>query len=165
MLTARLSLSRPVEGDTDAILRIHRDPLACEHNPSDMIGSWQQALDRCRQWRLHWVRHGFGYFVVRRRDSSQVLGFCGVKLVRLHEETVLNLFYRLDPAAWGHGFGGEAAAAVLACAPVEFPVVARVRPANVASARIAERVGLRRAAHLDTMGADGLDWVFASADL
>lgn len=40
------------------------------------------------------------------------------------------------------------------------PVVARVRPANVASARVAVRVGLGRAERLDVEGADGLDWIY-----
>ena len=144
----------------DAILRIHSDPRACAHNPSDMITVRAEAVDRCRRWRAHWERHGFGYWVLRRRGSSPVIGFCGLKLMRLHDAPVLNLFYRLDPAAWGLGFATEAASAVVAAAPPGLPVVARVRPANVASARVAERAGLVRAEHLDTDGADGPDWIF-----
>lgn len=164
MRTARLQLRRPVEADVDAILRIHADRLACEHNPSDMITVRAEAVDRCRQWRAHWDRHGFGYWVVRRRESEHVIGFCGLKLVRLHDAPVLNLFYRLEPAAWGAGLASEAVVAVVASAPGDVPVVARVRPGNVASARVALRAGLRRAEHLDTLGEDGLDWVFAGGD-
>jgi len=98
VLTARLTLRRPEEGDVDAILRIHRDRLACEHNPSDMITVRAEAVDRCRRWRAHWERHGFGYWVVRRQESSRVIGFCGLKAMRLHEAPVLNLFYRFEPA-------------------------------------------------------------------
>jgi len=54
---------------------------------------------------------------------------------------------------------------VVAAAPGEPPVIARIRPANVGSARVALRAGLRRAEHLDTLGEDGLDWVFTSATL
>jgi RimJ/RimL family protein N-acetyltransferase len=165
VLTERLALRRPEEGDVDAILRIHSDRLACEHNPSDMITVRAEAVDRCRQWRAHWERHGFGYWVVRRHESSRVIGFCGLKVMRLHEAPVLNLFYRFDPAVWGQGLAGEAVAAVVAAAPGEPPVVARIRPANVGSARVAMRAGLRRAEHLDALGEDGLDWVFTSARL
>jgi RimJ/RimL family protein N-acetyltransferase len=49
---------------------------------------------------------------------------------------------------------------VVAAAPPGLPVIARVRPANVASARVAERAGLVRAEHLDTDGADGPDLIF-----
>ena len=165
MLTERLTLRRPEEGDVDAILRIHSDRLACEHNPSDMITVRAEAVDRCRRWRAHWERHGFGYWVVCRHGSSRVIGFCGLKAMRLHEAPVLNLFYRFEPAVWGQGLAGEAVAAVMAAAPGEPPVIARIRPANIGSARVAMRAGLRRAEHLDTLGEDGLDWVFTSATL
>ena len=162
LTTARLLLSRPVPGDTDAIWRIHRDPVACAHNPSDMVADRPDAARRCRRWIAHWDRNGFGYFVVRRLGSADVVGFCGVKLMRLHDAPVLNLFYRLDPAAWGGGLASEAAVAVVAWAPPPRPVIARVRPANVASARVAVKAGLHRAPHLDAEGADGVDWIFTS---
>jgi RimJ/RimL family protein N-acetyltransferase len=168
VLTERLELRRPTEADVDAVLRIHSDRLACEHNPSDMITVRAEAVSRCRSWMAHWERHGFGYWVLRRLSSEHVVGFCGVKVTRLHDAPVLNLFYRLEPAAWGSGLASEAAVAVVASAvssPAGYPVVARVRPGNVASARVALRAGLHRAAHLDTTGEDGLDWIFTSAAL
>jgi [ribosomal protein S5]-alanine N-acetyltransferase len=162
--TERLSLRRPTEADVDAILRIHSDPVACEHNPSDMIAGRAEARERCRAWIAHWERHGFGYWVLRRRGSERVVGFCGVKLMRLHDEPVLNLFYRLSPEVWGSGLASEAATAVVASvAELEYPVVARVRPANVASARVAQRAGLHREPSLDALGEDGLDWIFRRA--
>ncbi|MEU4238356.1 GNAT family N-acetyltransferase [Actinoplanes sp. NPDC026619] len=165
VLTERMSLRRPLLSDADAVLRIHSDRLACEHNPGDMIFSRTEAVVRCRAWIAHWERHSFGYRVLRRRDSEHVIGFCGVKLMRLpgHGLTVLNLFYRLEPAAWGFGLAGEAAVAVVgSVAGQPYPVIARVRPGNVASARVAARAGLSRAEHLDTAGEDGIDWVWAS---
>lgn len=158
-----MSLRVAVPADAGAVLRIHRDPVACAHNPGDMIFTPAQAVERCRAWMAHWRRHGIGYRVLRRHGSGHVVGFCGVKLMRLHEQPVLNLFYRLEPAAWGQGLAGEAVAAVIASvAGRPEPVIARVRPANVASARVAERAGLRRAEHLDTSGEDGIDWIWSS---
>jgi RimJ/RimL family protein N-acetyltransferase len=83
----------------------------------------------------------------------------------LQGQTILNLFYRFDPAAWGFGLASEAATAVTAWARgsvAEHPVVARVRPENVASQRVAVRAGLVRAEHLDGPGYDGFDWIFVS---
>jgi RimJ/RimL family protein N-acetyltransferase len=73
---------------------------------------------------------------------------------------VSNLFYRLDPCAWGQGVGSEAAMAVVEWSPrlhPGCPVIARVRPANHASARVALKAGLARAAELDSLGDDGPD--------
>ena len=78
---------------------------------------------------------------------------------------VLNLFYRFGPSAWGQGFASEAATAVAGWASravPDLPLIARVRPANVASQRVAVRVGLTRTEHLDTTGDDGVDWIFAA---
>ena len=85
--------------------------------------------------------------------------------MKLNGLKVLNLFYRFDPSAWGQGFASEAATAVVAWAArrvPDLPLIARVRPANVASQRVAIRAGLIRAAHLDTTGDDGVDWIFAA---
>jgi [ribosomal protein S5]-alanine N-acetyltransferase len=166
ILTARLSLRRPAAADIDAIHAIHRDERACLHNPSDMLATRAEAEDLYRRWDEHWQRHGFGYWVVRRHHSREPVGFCGIKLMRLHGREVLNLFYRLDPSAWGNGLATEAAAAVVGWAAAHVPdrpLVARVRPDNAASVRVAARVGLHRAEHLDSPGEDGLDWIFTAS--
>jgi RimJ/RimL family protein N-acetyltransferase len=161
--TARLSLRRPEPADVDVIYRIHHDPLACAHNPGDLMADRSEAEDRYQRWDEHWRVNGFGYWVVER--DGEAIGFCGLKVMRLHGREILNLLYRLDPSAWGGGVATEAATAVVAWAGANEsvrPVVARVRPANFASQRVAERVGLRRAAELDTDGEDGLDWIYVT---
>ncbi|MFI0541539.1 hypothetical protein RKD19_007561 [Streptomyces canus] len=67
----------------------------------------------------------------------------------LHGEPVLNLFHRFAPS--------PGAAHV-----PDLPLIARVRPANRASQRVAERAGLSRAPHLDTEGYDGFDWIYVA---
>ncbi|MFJ5972577.1 GNAT family N-acetyltransferase [Streptomyces sp. NPDC093060] len=112
-----------------------------------------------------WNCTGSGYWVVRCHGSDRQLGFCGVKPMELHGERVLNLFYRFAASAWGQGFAGEAAAAVTAWAHrhlPDLPLIARIRPANVASQRVALRAGLGRAQHLDTEGYDGFDWIYVA---
>jgi ribosomal-protein-alanine N-acetyltransferase len=166
LLTARLSLRRPGPADIDAIYRIHHDPRACAHNPADLLATRADAGDLYRRWDLHWHRHGFGYWVVHPRGASEPrpsLGFCGLKLMRLAHREVLNLFYRLDPAAWRNGVATEAATAVVDWATTRQPhrpIIARIRPDNVASAKVAARAGLHRAEHLDAEGEDGLEWIY-----
>jgi len=164
--TERLTLRRPIPTDVHAILAIHADPRAYAHNPSDALATLEEAEGLLARWRDHWERHGFGYWVVvRATDPSTPIGFCGLKSMRLHDRRVLNLFYRLDPSAWGDGAASEAATRVVAWAREshpEVPTVARVRPANAASHRVAVRAGLRRMPELDTTGEDGLDWIYAA---
>jgi ribosomal-protein-alanine N-acetyltransferase len=168
LLTARLSLRRPTAADIDAIFEIHSDPRACIHNPSDRLTQHEGAEELYQRWNEQWERCGYGYWVVRRSGSDLQLGFCGIKPMELNGVKVLNLFYRFAPSAWGQGLAGEAAPAVAAWASrqvPDLPLIARVRPANVASQRVAIRAGLTRAGHLDTTGDDGVDWIFADASL
>ncbi|MEU8259649.1 GNAT family N-acetyltransferase [Micromonospora sp. NPDC048999] len=163
LMTPRLSLRRPTPADIDLIHAIHSDPRACAHNPADMLGTRADAEDLYRRWDEHWQRYGFGYWVIYSGGSG--VGFCGIKLMRLTNRDVLNLFYRLDSEAWGKGIATEAASAVVDSAADQlpgYPVIARVRPANVASQRVAVRAGLHRAEHLDTQGEDGLDWIYTT---
>ncbi len=163
--TLRLFLRQPTADDVGVILRLHQDPLATAHNPSDALEDEPAAQKLLRQWTQHWQQHAIGYWALSWRDDAAVLGFCGLKVVTMHGRTVSNLMYRLDPAAWGHGVATEAASAVVEQAlghrPND-PVIARVRPANRASARVALKAGLVRAAELDTIGEDGLDHIYAS---
>ena len=78
---------------------------------------------------------------------------------------VLNLFYRFATSAWGQGLASEAAAVVTAWASrhvPDTPLIARVRPTNIASQRVAVRAGLTRAEHLDGTGYDGFDCIYAA---
>jgi ribosomal-protein-alanine N-acetyltransferase len=163
IVTARLTLRRPVPADLETIFAIHSDAQACLHNPSDLLATRSDAEHLYGRWDEHWRRHGFGYWVVLEGESEKILGFAGVKVVRFREFEVLNLFYRLDPQAWGAGVATEAARTVVAWASEHLPewtIVARVRPNNVASQRVACRAGLVRAEHLDDLGEDGIDWIF-----
>ncbi|MGO1052474.1 GNAT family N-acetyltransferase [Crossiella sp. CA198] len=161
--TGRLILSRPDAGDIEAILAIHADPLACAHNPGDALSSRAEAEELFGRWDEHWRRHGFGYWVLRRPGTPDPIGFCGLKRMELPGRPVLNLLYRLAPAAWGAGLGAEAATAVVTWARTELPgqlVIARVRPDNHASHRVARRAGLRRVPHVDAPGFDGPDQIY-----
>jgi RimJ/RimL family protein N-acetyltransferase len=163
--TARLSLRRPTEADIDAIFAIHHDAETCLHNPSDSLGRFEEAEELFQRWDEQWRRCGYGYWVVRHRGSDQQLGFCGIKPIELGGMRVLNLFYRFAASAWGRGFASEAATAVATWAfrhVPDLPVIARVRPANIASQRVAIRAGLSRAEHLDGPGYDGFDWIYAA---
>ncbi|GII96690.1 GNAT family N-acetyltransferase [Sinosporangium siamense] len=165
LLTTRLSLRRPAPEDIDAIFSIHRDTATCLQNPSDALSRRQEALELFQRWHDHWRRFGYGYWVVRRGASDWQLGVCGTKSMDLNGMSVLNLFYRFEVSSWGQGLAGEAATVVVGWVSErvpDLPIIARVRPANIASQRVAVRAGLVRVEHIDTTGEDGLDWIYAT---
>ena len=163
LLTARLRLRLPAAEDVEVVRRIHQEPAAVAHNPSDGLADGAAAADLLRRWQDRWRRDGVGYWMVTGRADPAVLGFCGVKPMRLADAPVPNLFYRLDPAAWGRGIATEAVTAVVGWVIRTRPderLVARIRPGNLASARVAAKAGLVRAADLDTAGEDGPDHIW-----
>jgi RimJ/RimL family protein N-acetyltransferase len=158
-------MRRPTPADIDAIFAITADARTTVHNPSDAIVTRRDARELFRRWNEQWDQYGFGYWVVRRHGADTTLGFCGLKAMQFRSGWVLNLFYRFAPRSWGHGIASEAAGAVVAWAAEYAPhwtVIARVRPGNLASQRVALKSGLVRARDLDADGFDGVDWVYAS---
>jgi ribosomal-protein-alanine N-acetyltransferase len=162
--TARLLLRRPADDDVPFVLALLSDPATTAHNPSDAVTEIDEARALVTRWQQQWSV-GSGYRVVVRRADEQPIGICGAKAVEMHGLPVWNLLYRFVPEAWGSGFAREAALAAvrsaLAADPGR-PVIARVRPANTASARVAAVIGLERRPDLDLMGDDGADEVWAT---
>jgi RimJ/RimL family protein N-acetyltransferase len=90
---------------------------------------------------------GMGYWSVRRHDDPAFLGWILLTPLDLHGPEV-EIGWRFRRAAWGQGFATEAAAPVLrhALETLGLPeVVADIDPANHASRRVAEKLGLRPA--------------------
>lgn len=164
--TDRLALRPPDPSAASDVFALVGDPRAVEHNPSDLVVNLDQAEQLLRYWISHWDTHAFGYWCVHRIDEpTTLIGVCGVKVASLGSAQVLNLLYRLVPQAWGQGFATEAATVVLSWAQQHEPdrlVIARVRPANVASQRVAIKAGMHRTPWLDEIGEDGPDLVFTA---
>lgn len=164
-MTDRLRLRRPVPDDVEVIFDVYRDPRSCEHNPSNLLHDRDGTLSLYRSWDEHWRTEGFGYWTVLRHESERPVGFCGLKYMWFRHDRVANLFYGFDPAWWGNGLAAEAARAAVQWGAKHLPgvaVVARIRPDNHASQRVAARAGLTRAEHLDGLGFDGLEWIYVS---
>ncbi|HUG14955.1 MAG TPA: GNAT family N-acetyltransferase [Thermomicrobiales bacterium] len=161
--TSRLILRRPTVADIETIHAIHSDPRTLEHNPGDALASREEAIERFRRWDAHWDAENIGYFSVDLRDDDGTIGFCGVKLVTFQGQRVLNLFYRFDPRWWGQGYAGEAAGALLSFVERELshlPLIAKVRPENVASHHIVARLGMVEQPALAEVGEDGYEQVY-----
>lgn len=91
-------------------------------------------------------RDGFGLLAMVMLDSGHLIGDCGPTLQEVEgvHETELGWHVRRD--LWGRGLATEAASATRdwAFEQLRRPrLVALVRPDNVASARVAQKVGMR----------------------
>jgi RimJ/RimL family protein N-acetyltransferase len=151
--TERLALRRPNAGDTIAFFQIDGDPEANRFNPDGPAPDMAASEARLRVWLQQWQEDGYGYWALAVPSDPTVVGFGGVRRIIWQDQAVLNLYYRLQPAVWRHGYGAELARTAVSLAQTHvphLPIVARTRPDNQASQRTAERAGLLRRPELDT---------------
>lgn len=162
--TSRLVLDVPDREDTAEIFAIVGDYRAVAHNPSDYVSDLREATELIERWLRHWVAHGYGYWCVRETRTGRIIGYCGMKRMQIHGMPARNLIARFHPDVWGSGYATEAVKAALTCAgdhSEDGPVVARVRPENLASRNVALKLGLRRDPDMDECGPDGIDEVYS----
>jgi RimJ/RimL family protein N-acetyltransferase len=131
--TPRLTLRTWREAD--------REAFAVLHGGSDAL------LDDVL---AHWRTHGFGAWAVERRedDGPPAVGLTGLVVPSFLSAVVpaAEVVWRLPPAWRGAGLATEAARAALACAWGALRVrrvLCVVRPDNVASLRVAAKLGMR----------------------
>ncbi len=139
--TDRLELRPPVETDRSLFVELFRredfmvfsgGALAAEaaHARFDVMLQNATAVSFAKQ-------------PVIRRDSGQIIGYCGVAWFDFEGRRRLEFGYRLIPAARGHGYATEAGAALLELAAESFEgeLLAMIDPTNVPSQQVARKLG------------------------
>lgn len=158
MRTERLTLTRLVPGDIDALAEMLADPVVMAHFPRPMTRLEAEAWLRRNAERYE--QYGTGLFAVR--CGSAWIGDCGLIARRIDHEQGLELGYHFQRRAWGHGYATEAAAACvdLAFRATDVPrLTALIRPENCRSRLVATRLGFRVAGTVLHMGAAHERWV------
>jgi RimJ/RimL family protein N-acetyltransferase len=126
------------------VLDIWTQPEVRRHLWGDkVIGEERAALEIVRS-KESFRRSGFGHWVARRRQKRRVIGSCG--LLRVPHSEQLELVYCIDPALWNHGYGTQAARAIVAYAfdELRLPLIhGRCALDNIASLRVLEKIGMR----------------------
>ena len=151
--TNRLVLRPPHLEDAPDVLVIHGNPETNRHNPAGPMKDLVEAKERITEWIRDWDNNGIGYWCVTELDGAQVIGVSGVRVMEWSGRQILNLYYRYGPNAWGKGYATEIASEAVKIANQylpELPVIARTRPTNLSSMKVAKRVGLLRRPDLDT---------------
>ena len=142
LLTDRLRLTRAVPSDLDAVFAIQNDPRVWTHYPSLRHTDPAQTVEMIQRWERSWTEVGLGSWVVRLRDTDEVVGNGGCTLLG---GEVWNIGYRIAADHHGQGLATELAQAGVeaarAIAP-ERPVIAYLVEHNLGSARVAEKLGL-----------------------
>ncbi|MGH3413715.1 MAG: GNAT family N-acetyltransferase [Marmoricola sp.] len=148
--TERLTLRHFEPGDLDAVLDYYADPEVARYlleEPWTRAYAEEQVAKRVL--RRHIDGPGSGLALVVERDAT-VVGDVALWPV---DDTLSRseIGWVFHPAHTGHGYATEAVRAVLDLAFVHYRmhrVLAQLDPRNAASARMCERLGMTREAHL-----------------
>src|SRR5215469_10588117 len=150
--TEQLILRRWREADREPFARMNQDPLVMKHFPSLLSREESDALvDRICN---HFRRHGFGWWVAELRESGAFIGFIGLSVPRFEAAFTpcVEIGWRLAREFWRKGLAIEGARAVARCAFDELclpGIVSFTVPANVASRRVMEKLGMTHDVHDD----------------
>ncbi|MCY7301747.1 MAG: GNAT family N-acetyltransferase [Thermoleophilia bacterium] len=170
--TERLGLRPPVPDDADAVAELLADPevmrfIGGRVVPRDDV---PQVIER---WLARWAANRMGPFMLERLDDGLLVGRCGIlvwdprdwrqsTLADAGEFAQPELGWALARTHWGRGYATEAARAVGNWARTDRRVgslVSIIAPENIASSRVAERLGARpgETVHLPDAG-DAVVW-------
>ena len=150
--TARLRLRQFTLADLDALARIVADAEVMKYlgrEPRPMTLAETETF--LHSMIAHWKRHGFGRWAVEDRKDARLIGCAGL---RSHEGTA-ELVYLLDRPFWGVGLATEIAEACLRYGFDDHRftrIVAFARPANAASRRVLEKMGMRNEGETEAYG-------------
>lgn len=150
--TARLRLREMRDDDLDDMAALLGDPDVMRYYPAPR--SRAEAAEWIARSRRRYRDDGFGLWVLE-DAGGRFVGDCGLSWQPLGDRRVLEVGYHVTPPLQGHGYAAEAAAACrdLAQSLGFGELRALVHPDNAASARVAEKVGMRRdAAESDAAG-------------
>jgi ribosomal-protein-alanine N-acetyltransferase len=147
LMTPRLRLRGWRESDLAPLAALSRDPKVMEFFPKLFDrAECEAAVGRTE---AHFERHGFGWWAVELIREETFMGYVGLRVVphQLPFTPAVEAGWRLAREHWGKGYATEAARAALALgfgAKRLDEVVAFTVPANLASRRVMEKIGMTR---------------------
>lgn len=142
--TPRLVLRRFTPADLDFLAALFADPEVMRFS----LGVRDREVSRL--WLENviasYADNGWGHWAVVTRDDGRLIGFCGLWTVDVDGRDEVELAYRLTPSSWGRGLATEAASAARDAGFGHYGLerlVSLIDADNVASWRVAEKVGMR----------------------
>jgi len=161
--TDRLELRRLTTGDSAFILELLNDEAWLRYIGDKGVRTLAGAKRYLETGPIEmYERLGFGLYLVVRKSDGASIGICGLIKRDVLEDVDIGFAYL--PPYRRHGYGREAASAVLAHGAADFGlkrIVAITSPDNDASVRLLEGLGFRYERTID-LGSQGPARLFGS---
>ena len=143
--TTRLRLRLFTHDDLQIMFKLNSDPEVIKYADTP-ARDMEEVRERLEQGPLFdYEKYGYGRFAVELKETGKVIGFCGIKY--LPEIDLPEVGYRYLKEYWGRGIGTEAAKACVEFAREDLKIrklVALIIPENIASIKVAEKLGMSR---------------------
>lgn len=142
--TERLLLRRFTPEDAGALYRIVSAPEFRTYLPPQFSPTPEGVAAGVGRMLAHWQERGYGQWALSPKNSRELLGYCGLRMLADTEE--VEILYGIDRPHWGRGLVTEAAKAALRFGFEEAKlerIIALAHPANKGTRRVMEKAGLR----------------------
>jgi [ribosomal protein S5]-alanine N-acetyltransferase len=143
LVTERMRLRSFRLDDVDALWAIQRDPETMRWYPHPFAREESEGWIRRNVERYE--RDGHGLWAVELLEDGRFAGSCGLAIQQVDGVAELEVGWMIDRALWNRGLATEAGRACrdLAFGPMgRTRLISLVRPENVASCRVAEKLGM-----------------------
>ena len=145
--TERLILRRWRDSDREPFGRLNADPEVMSHFPRPLTREESDAFVERIEARFE--ERGYGLWAVERREDGAFLGFTGLAYQTFEAPFTpcVEVGWRYDRSAWGHGYATEAAREALRFGFMEAnldEIVSFTSAGHLASRRVMERIGMHR---------------------
>ena len=157
--TERLKLRLFTLDDLQIMFTLGTDPDVIKYADT-AARDMEEARQRLEQGPLSdYKKYGYGRFAVELKETGKVIGFCGIKY--LPEIDLPEVGYRYLKKYWGRGIGTEAAKICVDFARDDLKIkklVALIMPENIASIRVAEKLGMTKGPLIHVFDVDALQY-------
>jgi [ribosomal protein S5]-alanine N-acetyltransferase len=141
--SSRLVLRQFTLDDLEPLAAMHSDTEVCRFIGG--VKTLQQSRENLEQWIAEYQKYGVSKWAVVLRSTEEFIGRCGMTLEQIEGVAEWELGWTFARRFWGKGYATEAA---LAAMNYWFRVLQKprltslVHPLNVASVRVATRLGM-----------------------
>ena len=157
--TKRLILRHQIVADLDALWALYCNPEITKYIP-DAPRNYQEAREE-----LEWFLNGhpkypeLGLWATIHKETGKFIGRCGLLPWTIEGQQEVEVAYTLAQEYWGQGLATEAAKGILQYGFDKLKLtrlICLIDPQNVASQRVAEKIGMTLEKEVDGIDGDNI---------
>lgn len=163
--TERLFLRRLILDDLDSLFKLYSDPEIRKYFPEGVL-NYEETKEEL-EWHMNGHPHHpeLGLWATVHKETGKFIGRCGLLPWTLDGQDEVEIAYLLDKAYWKQGLATEAAQGILRYGFEQLNLsrlICMIDPGNIASQRVAERIGMTFEKKVDGYEGDNIPFYIYS---